>query len=78
MSKILCTCEYYGKTFERWPHEVKARTWCSASCHMKTLNTEMNPSRPYSEKHREALLDRGEGKSYRKYHGRHEHRVVAE
>lgn len=78
MPKILCTCENCGKTFERWPHEVKGRTWCGQSCHMKTLNAELNPSRPHSEKQRLALLDRGEAKSYRKYHGRHEHRVVAE
>lgn len=78
MSKVLCTCERCGKTFERWPHEARGRVWCSASCHMKTLNAEMNPNRPYSEKHRETQLKRGEGKGYRKYYGRHEHRVVAE
>lgn len=78
MPKVTCTCEYCGKTFERWPHEVKERTWCSQSCHMKTMNAEMNPTRPYSEKHRNALVDRGEGGHYRKYHQRHEHRVVAE
>lgn len=76
--KIICTCEHCGKTFERWPHEVKDRTWCSQSCHMKTLNAELNPTRAYTEKHRRALLDRGEGKTYRKHHRRHEHRVVAE
>lgn len=78
MPKVICTCEHCGKTFERWPHEAKGRTWCSQSCHMKTLNAEMNPTRPYSEKQREALINRGEGKTYRKYHQRHEHRVVAE
>lgn len=76
--KITCTCEHCGKTFERWPHEAKGRTWCSQSCHMKTMNAEMNPTRPYSEKHRQSLQDRGEGKTYRKHHQRHEHRVVAE
>ncbi len=45
---------------------------------MKTMNAELNPVRPPSEKHRQALLNRGEGKTYRKDHGRHEHRVVAE
>lgn len=78
MSKIKCTCEHCGKAFERWPHEIKERTWCSQSCHMKTMNAEMNPIRPHSEKQRLALLNRGGGKTYRKYHGRHEHRVVAE
>lgn len=76
--KITCKCEHCGKTFERWPHEVKGRTWCSQSCHMKTMNAELNPARPYSEKHRQALQDRGEGKTYRKHHQRHEHRVAAE
>ena len=31
-----------------------------------------------SNKHRDARVDRGSGKAYRKYFGRHEHRVVAE
>ena len=78
MPKVICTCEHCGKTFERWPHEAKGRTWCSQSCHMKTMNAELNPSRQYSEKHRQALLNKGEGKTYRKNHQRHEHRVVAE
>ena len=83
MAKIICTCEYCGKTFERWPHEAKGRTWRSQSCHMKTLNAERNPTRWETEnrdrqKHREARLDKGEAKSYRKYFGKHEHRVVAE
>lgn len=81
MPKIKCVCEYCGKTFERWPHEIKGRTWCSQSCHMKTLNAEMNPTRMTDEvkdKLRQAHLGAGEGKTYKKYHGRHEHRVVAE
>lgn len=78
VSKILCHCELCGAEFYRWPHEAKGRVWCSQSCHMKSLNAEMNPARPYSEKHRQALVDRGAGKTYRKYHGRHEHRVIAE
>lgn len=83
MPKILCTCEHCGKTFERWPHEAKGRTWCSQSCHMKTLNAERNPTRLQTEnrdraQHRAQRLNKGEGKTYRKYHGKHEHRVVAE
>jgi hypothetical protein len=31
-----------------------------------------------SNEHRDARVDRGEGKTYRKYFGKHEHRVVAE
>lgn len=81
--KVTCVCEYCGKTFERWPHEAKGRTWCSQSCHMKTLNAERNPTRWQTEnrdheRHRAARVDAGAGKTYRKYYGKHEHRVVAE
>lgn len=83
MPKIICTCERCGKAFERWPHEAKGSVWCSQSCHMKTMNEERNPTRYQTEnrdreKHRAARVDKGEGKSYRKLYGRHEHRVVAE
>lgn len=84
MPKVKCICEHCGKEFERWPHEVKDRTWCSQSCHMKTLNAELNPRRMTEEvkaKLREANLKRVENRgkqTYKKYYGRHEHRVVAE
>ncbi|GKX27862.1 hypothetical protein SH1V18_03420 [Vallitalea longa] len=48
---------------------------------MKTMNEEMNPYRMTDEtrkKVRQAHLGKGEGKSYKKYYGKHEHRVVAE
>jgi hypothetical protein len=50
---------------------------------MKTLNEELNPTRWATEnrdreKHRADRVGKGEGKTYRKYFGRHEHRVVAE
>lgn len=48
---------------------------------MKTLNTELNPTRMTAEvkaKLREARLGTGEGKTYTKQFGRHEHRIVAE
>lgn len=83
MPKVICTCERCGKTFERWPHEARGRVWCSQSCHMKDMNATRNPTRHKTEnrdreKARAVRVDRGEGKSYRKYYGRHEHRVVAE
>lgn len=83
MAKIICTCARCGKSFERYPHEAKGRVWCSASCHMKDLNEERNPTRWDTENrdrqaHREARLGKGEGKTYCKRYGRHEHRVVAE
>lgn len=83
MPKVRCICEHCGKTFERWPHEAKGRVWCSQSCHMKTMNAERNPTRWETENrdreaHRLARVGNGEGKTYRKRYGRHEHRVVAE
>lgn len=83
MNKVLCTCAHCGKTFERYPHEVKERVWCSQSCHMKDLNAERNPTRWQTEnRDREAFrasrVGKGDIKSYRKLYGRHEHRVVAE
>ena len=83
MPKVICTCDRCGKSFERWPHEAKGRVWCSQSCHMKTMNEERNPTRYLDEKRdrqaiREARVDRGSGKSYRKLYGGHEYRVVAE
>lgn len=81
--KVKCKCARCGKEFERWRHEVKDQTWCSQSCHMKDLNAERNPARWETEnrdreKHRAARVDTGVGKTYRKYYGRPEHRVVAE
>ena len=48
---------------------------------MATLNEELNPTRMTPEvkaKIRDAHLDTGAGKTYQKFHGRHEHRTVAE
>jgi hypothetical protein len=50
---------------------------------MKTMNAERNPTRWKDEnrdreKHRSQRTNTGEGKTYRKHHQRHEHRVVAE
>ncbi|QDH93760.1 HNH endonuclease [Corynebacterium phage StAB] len=48
---------------------------------MRRINQELNPTRMTPEvraKIRAARLGTGEGKTYAKLHGRHEHRVVAE
>jgi hypothetical protein len=50
---------------------------------MKDMNAERNPTRWATEgrdreQHRAARIGRGEGKTYRKLYGRHEHRAVAE
>lgn len=85
MSRVLCHCYHCGEAFTRYPHEAKnaPRVWCSQSCHMKTLNAERNPTRWQDENrdhaaHRDRMRKRGEGKTYRKLYGQHEHRAVAE
>lgn len=48
---------------------------------MATLNAELNPDRMTAEvrvKIRAARLGTGDGKTYTKLYGRHEHRIVAE
>ncbi len=57
------------------------KDFTNISSHMTELNAELNPTRmnpETREKIRCARLDTGEGKSYKKYYGRHEHRIVAE
>lgn len=84
--KVKCKCARCGKEFERWRHEVKDRTWCSQSCHMKDLNAERNPARwetenrvRASQKEKTAALKRtGECKTYKRINNRHAHRIAAE
>jgi hypothetical protein len=68
------------RTQNRPPHSQTKPSGASVSERNRQRNTINNPMcRPeVREKVASALRDRGEGKSYRKYHGRHEHRVVAE
>lgn len=57
------------------------KNYDNISRHMSDLNRELNPRRmtdEVREKIRKAHLDSGVGKSYRKFYGKHEHRVVAE
>jgi len=59
----------------------KDANFCSKSCIWKaTKGNEFNRriARENREKMSSAQRGRGEGRSYRKYLGRHEHRVVAE
>ena len=49
--------------------------------HLSDLNRQMNPSRmtpSVREKIRKSRLGKGKGKAYKKYFGKHEHRIVAE
>lgn len=72
------TCERCRTPFLGWSREQR---FCSRTCHLRTLNTpERNAriSRETAIKRGNRLRDRGEGKTYRKRNGRHEHRAVAE
>lgn len=75
-------CTRCGKVMYRPPcQRVRGRPFCSRQCHMATLNEELNPSRMTPEvkaKLRASKLGSGDGQSYTKLYGRHEHRVVAE
>lgn len=58
-----------------------SRPFCCRACQMAYLNAENNPKRmtpDVRKKLRNARLGTGEGKTYAKFLGRHEHRVVAE
>ena len=42
------------------------------------VNKTINNTREYVEKRRKTLAEKGSNKSYKKYYGKHEHRLVAE
>ena len=63
------TCETCGETFQ--PRKPTSRT-CSARCRNALTARESAARRGAKQR------DRGEGKTYRKHLGRHEHRVIAE
>lgn len=75
-----CLAAYSSK--EKNPdgyHDLKDYTGMGK--HLSDLNRELNPTRMTPEtrkKLRIARLNKGEGKTYSKLYGRHEHRVVAE
>lgn len=75
-------CACCGALMYRPPSKRKrGRPFCSRQCHMALLNAELNPTRMTPEvraKLRESRLGSGEGKTYTKVYGRHEHRIVAE
>lgn len=59
----------------------KLKDYTKMSEHLTSLNRKLNPTRMTEEtreKIRKSRLDSGEGKTYTKYYGRHEHRIVAE
>ena len=76
-------CANCGAPVHRYPSERKRseRAFCNRQCHMQMLNRELNPTRmtpEVREKLRESRLNTGEGITYTKRYGRHEHRIVAE
>ena len=62
-------------------HYMDLKDYTNISQNMHDLNLQLNPTRMTDstrEKIRKAHLNSGEGRTYAKNYGRHEHRVVAE
>lgn len=104
--KQALSCDWCGKTIERYSCQIKAHNFCSRGCaaafsyksqnpkgynelrdytgmseNMSNPNRRMNPTRmtkTVRAKIRESHLRLGQSKSYVKFFGVHEHRVVAE
>jgi len=66
------TCELCGKTFEVMPYRAATARFCCHVCRQTAV------SRATARRRGDAQRGRGDGKTYRKYCGRHEHRVIAE
>lgn len=88
MTRPCCNC---GKLISRTMSGLYANMCCGRECssafkssNMKGINAELNPERMENFETRvkirnsHLILDKGEGKAYKKIHGRHAHRVVAE
>ena len=75
-----CFADFSSK--EKNPERyMDLKDYTNISQNMHDLNLELNPTRmtdSTKEKIRNAHLNSGEGKTYAKNYGRHEHRVVAE
>ena len=82
-------CVVCGKTVVRRKIDATQNSCCSSECtkihtsnRFTEMNIELNPDRMDNlgtrEKIRNSRFDTGEGKSYPKLYGRHEHRIVAE
>lgn len=76
------SCQQCGKSFQP-TFKRRNRKFCSlecqrTSCLENTPETNAELSRRTAAVRGNTLRGRGEGKTYRKLHGRHEHRVVAE
>lgn len=75
-------CLYDFSNKEKNPEGyAKLKDYSNISAHCSRMNAEMNPTRMTAEvreKIHDAKINSGEGKTYAKRYGRHEHRVVAE
>lgn len=74
-----CLGKAQSKTFNPDGYK-KLADYSAQSANMRRINAKLNPTRMTPEvraKLRQARLGTGEGKTYAKLHGRHEHRVIA-
>ncbi|TLG71388.1 HNH endonuclease [Culicoidibacter larvae] len=81
-------CFRCGIAFEGYPGKPRGnRTFCSQECRRaqmgednlsKRVNQPGGMTQSERTKLRNAKLGTGQGKTYTKFHGRHEHRVIAE
>lgn len=91
MRTVTAVCDLCGKNFQKLPVEMHEHNFCCKehfyrwnSMRISEYNKTENPmNRPGGVlesrlKRSGELRDSGEGKTYRKYLGRHEHRAVAE
>lgn len=82
MPRMDLVCPTCLQAFSAWSYPGRTpRTYCSQQCWLKKHN---NPARNAEvgrrsrQKIRATNLNRGALKTYRKFYGRHEHRVVME
>lgn len=91
LPQVTAKCHLCGRSFQRAAHEIRAHNFCCAeharawnaqrlADYNRTANPLNKPGGVLSarKKHRVNLQGTGEGKAYRKFFGRHEHRAIAE
>ena len=91
MAQATVKCDLCGRSFQKPAHEVRPHNFCCAAHarkwnagRMAEYNRTKNPlNQPGGvvsnlKKRRKKLSGQGAGKAYRKFYGRHEHRVAAE
>jgi len=78
--RIETICAYCGKQIERPKHKILENNFCDRNCHMKYMNAKLNPTRMTESVKEKISITKTDPnrKGYRKIHGVHEHRLVAE